>query len=62
MKNVLVGQSGGPSAVINCSLYGIIKKGMEEKETVNRIYGMINGIEGCRVCPLSFKECSSMRV
>ena len=25
-KNILVGQSGGPTAVINASLYGIIKE------------------------------------
>ena len=27
MKNILVGQSGGPTAVINGSLYGVITEG-----------------------------------
>lgn len=27
-KNILVGQSGGPTAVINASLYGVIAEGM----------------------------------
>ena len=44
-KNAIVGQSGGPTAVINASLYGIIKEGMIHEE-IGRIYGMINGIEG----------------
>lgn len=43
--NLLVGQSGGPTAVINGSLYGVVKKGLET-ETVSHVYGMINGIEG----------------
>ena len=42
-KNILIGQSGGPTAVINASLYGAI---MEAIGTGNTIYGMINGIEG----------------
>lgn len=47
MKNILVGQSGGPTAVINGSLYGVIKEGILFKnEQVDKIYGMINGIEG----------------
>lgn len=45
MKNVLVGQSGGPTAVINASLYGVIKESMQHA-CVDKVYGMINGIEG----------------
>ena len=44
-KNVIVGQSGGPTAVINASLYGVIIEGMAHEE-IGRVYGMINGIEG----------------
>lgn len=29
-KNAIVGQSGGPTAVINASLYGVIKEGMAQ--------------------------------
>ncbi len=43
MKKILVGQSGGPTAVINSSLYGVIKEAEARDCTV---YGMINGIEG----------------
>lgn len=43
--NILVGQSGGPTTVINSSLYGVIKEAISS-EGINRIYGMINGIEG----------------
>lgn len=44
-SNLLVGQSGGPTAVINGSLYGIVRHGLES-ETIDHVYGMINGIEG----------------
>ncbi|MBQ7668112.1 MAG: 6-phosphofructokinase [Clostridia bacterium] len=46
MKNILIGQSGGPTAVINASLYGVIKKSLENTEKIGKIYGMVNGIEG----------------
>lgn len=41
----LVLQSGGPTAVINSSLYGIIKEALEEEKITN-IYGSLNGIDG----------------
>ena len=43
--NVLAGQSGGPTAVINGSLYGVVSKSLES-ENIDKVYGMINGIEG----------------
>ena len=46
MKNLIVGQSGGPTAVINSSLYGVIKEGLQSYEKIEHVYGMINGIEG----------------
>lgn len=45
-KNIIVGQSGGPTAVINSSLYGIITEGFRHPEKIDHVYGMINGIEG----------------
>ena len=42
--NVIIGQSGGPTAVINSSLAGAIKACW--KEGIRRIYGMHYGIEG----------------
>ena len=44
-KNLIVGQSGGPTAVINSSLYGVVSEGLRQ-ENVEHVYGMINGIEG----------------
>ncbi|MDD3430273.1 MAG: 6-phosphofructokinase [Oscillospiraceae bacterium] len=46
MGNILVGQSGGPTAAINASLYGIIAQGKENMDIFEKIYGMRNGIEG----------------
>lgn len=45
MKNIIVGQSGGPTAVINASLYGVIREALLHEEA-GHIYGMIHGIEG----------------
>ena len=45
-KNLIVGQSGGPTAVINSSLYGVVSEGLRHPEEIDHVYGMINGIEG----------------
>ena len=45
-KNLIVGQSGGWTAVINGSLYGVVTEAMRHTEEIDEIYGMINGIEG----------------
>ena len=45
MKNLIVGQSGGPTAVINSSLYGVVKTAIDSPE-IGKVYGMENGIEG----------------
>lgn len=42
--NVVVGQSGGPTAVINASLAGVYKTAIQAG--VEKVYGMKNGIEG----------------
>lgn len=46
MKNMIVGQSGGPTAVINGSLYGVVSESFKHPESIEHVYGMINGIEG----------------
>ena len=42
----IVGQSGGPTAVINASLGGVISAASLHPQEIGRIYGMRNGIEG----------------
>ena len=44
MKKIIVGQSGGPTAVINSSIAGVYKKAKEEG--IETVYGMVHGIEG----------------
>ncbi|MGI6173606.1 MAG: 6-phosphofructokinase [Christensenellales bacterium] len=41
----VIGQSGGPSAVINASAYGAIKTALESP-AITHVYGMQNGIVG----------------
>ena len=43
--NILIGQSGGPTSVINSSLAGVIKAALESN-LADDIYGMHYGIEG----------------
>ena len=44
MKNIIVGQSGGPTAVINSSVAGVYKEA--KKLGIKKVYGMVHGIEG----------------
>ena len=43
--SVIIGQSGGPSSVINCSAYGVIKTALEN-EHITKVYGAFHGIKG----------------
>lgn len=45
-KNIIVGQSGGPTAVINASLYGVIKESFNNLDKIDTVLAMENGIEG----------------
>ncbi len=60
MKNLLVVQSGGPTAVINSSLAGVIKGGFERLDKIGKVFGGLFGIEGVeqeKIVPLEkFKE------
>ena len=44
-RNMIIGQSGGPTAVINSSLAGAIEYAFKQDE-IGKVYGMINGIQG----------------
>ena len=44
-KNIIIGQSGGPTAVINSSLAGAITRAFEY-DKIGTVYGMVNGIDG----------------
>ena len=44
MGNVIVGQSGGPTAVINSSLAGVYKTARDRG--ANKVFGMLHGVQG----------------
>ncbi len=46
MKNMLYIQSGGPTCVINSSLYGAIREAQRHPDQIDHIYGSQHGIEG----------------
>lgn len=43
--SIIVGQSGGPTAVINASLAGIVENSLKN-ENIENVYGALNGIDG----------------
>ena len=43
-KNVIVGQSGGPTSVINASLVGVFQAA--QSRGAAHVYGMLNGVQG----------------
>ena len=43
-KNIIVGQSGGPTSAINASLAGVYR--VAKDRGANKVYGMVHGIEG----------------
>ena len=40
-KNIIVGQSGGPTAVINSSLYGVVTEGLRNKTKLTVFMGWL---------------------
>ena len=44
--NVLYGQSGGPTAVINASAFGLIREALKHHDLIPEIYAMKYGIKG----------------
>ncbi len=44
-KNVIVAQSGGPTAAINASLAGVIN-GVVDSEAYDKVFGAVHGIQG----------------
>ncbi len=62
-NNAIVGQSGGPTSVINSSLAGVLQAC--QMRGANKVYGMLNGIEGLlseRVTDLSGKMGSDLEI
>src|SRR6185295_1038464 len=43
--NAIIGQSGGPTAVINASLAGVVE-GAKQSNSIRRVFGMRFGSEG----------------
>lgn len=62
LGNLLVGQSGGATAVINASLVGVIEAAIDDP-TIDRVLGMRGGIEGAlRGDILDLSDLSSSRL
>ena len=44
--NVIFGQSGGPTAVINASAAGVFTEALQQTDIIGKVYGAANGIVG----------------
>ena len=44
--NILYGQSGGPTSVINTSFYGLVMEASKNSDKIDKFYSMKYGIEG----------------
>ena len=44
--NILYGQSGGPTSVINTSFYGLVIEASKNADKIDKFYSMKYGIEG----------------
>lgn len=44
--NLLYGQSGGPTSVINASAYGVITEALNNKDIIDEVFVMSHGIQG----------------
>ena len=42
---LIIGQSGGPSSVINASAYGVIRTALDA-DCITKVYGAYHGIKG----------------
>ncbi len=63
--NVVIGQSGGPTAVINQTLVGVIQAVMADRTRFGGVYGAINGIQGIidgRFCDLALEDAANLEI
>lgn len=63
--NVVIGQSGGPTAVINQTLIGVAKEALRHPQIFKKIYGAIHGIQGIldgNFCDFSQEDPANLEV
>ena len=57
--SLIIGQSGGPSPVINSSAYGVIRTALDA-ECITKVYGAYHGIKGCGAAAGDFRGRSDL--
>ena len=63
--NVVIGQSGGPTAVINQTLIGVVKAALAEPKYFRKVYGAIHGIQGIideNFCDFALEDPANLEV
>ena len=62
--NALIGQSGGPTSVINQTLIGVVESALAASE-IDHVYGAIHGIGGIlegQICDFGAEDASNFEV
>ena len=60
----IIGQSGGPTSVINASAYGVIRTALDN-EAITKVYGAEHGIKGVlndRLFDMSAEDASELEL
>ncbi len=63
--NVVIGQSGGPTAVINQTLIGVVAAALTQPQLFRKVYGAIHGIQGIieeNFCDFSLEDPANLEV
>ena len=63
--NVVIGQSGGPTSVINQTLIGVAKAALAKPELFKKVYGAIHGIQGIldgNFCDFALEDAANLEV
>ena len=58
----IIGQSGGPTSVINASAYGVIRTALDS-DVITKVYGAEHGIKGVlndRLIDMSFEDAAEL--
>jgi 6-phosphofructokinase len=63
--NVVIGQSGGPTSVINQTLIGVVTAALKQPQVFRKVYGAIHGIQGIideNFCDFSLEDPANLEI
>ena len=58
-RNILVAHGGGPTTVINASLFGVIDEAMRQSSS-GKVFGAIHGVEGVLCLAINWRATATI--